>query len=976
MDELERLPDEVDALAIRTTRGPGDAPDVDPTMDTGPSLALTRSASMPTPVPLPDHHRDEDGRKVDEVQQQQQPPPPLRVKHELDEGDALLLMPSASTLTSISASPSPKHPKLPLDTRIGAVATAADEDEQQQQQLDEKKPLGLQLDDARTAAPLPVAQPALTPPMAADPMGSIAEPRAASKTSIGPSSATPKASPGAAAGAHPISNGTSSSAGSSSKRASSRSGQSRPSYTYSLWDYLREEVSATDFDSTQEIKWERVSNFMAVPFAVEKIMLFGMAVCLDSFLYTFTILPLRFGVAIYRLIRNYSLRAINPAAPHRYLNSSHKCDIIKLALVLTSCIILARFTDASKMYHSVRGQDVVKLSVIFNVLEIADRLCCSLGQDLLDSLFSRTTLARRRMPDGSTRQPFIRPAAYFFLALAYILAHTLVLLYQLVTLNVAINAFDNALLTLLLSNQFVEIKGSVFKKFEKENLFQLSCADIVERFQLGLMLFAIGTRNLIELSGGAPSPMSFARSTSASVSAAVSNAAANPASMLSPLPSSFTILPSLSLLETVLSPVLIVIASECLVDWLKHAFITKFNHFRPAVYGRFMDVLCSDLVVVDAWAPSSSGTASASSSKPPQRSSRASSERVEKGEPIKREEAQAATQSGNDSTSHQHQHHHHTHRRTEPGSTSTVPFPNELSSEKAPTVRRARKHTFVDQSPFVARRLGFAALPLACLIVRITQQILGMLSGDESDFDECIVRPGLGLRSGLRGGGASGLKGSPGASRLPGHSSGSPLGWFAWVLSGVRAGRNAGMDAIDAQRMGAALVDGAAHMVGFTVVFVIPWAFLVVLKLLLGMNLAAYAAHRHATAPSREREEALNARNRPPIGMGIEELAYEARVSALLDEHRDDYAEGWNVRGEAVLPPVNVRRSGVLTGAPGIGGAFTDSHHGAEGGTGGGSSAKSGGGGTSASSGGGKKEGKGESLMDVSRYTMVRSRIW
>jgi hypothetical protein len=54
--------------------------------------------------------------------------------------------------------------------------------------------------------------------------------------------------------------------------------------------------------------------------------------------------------------------------------------------------------------------------------------------------------------------------------------HTLVLFYSLVSLNVAINSYDNALLTLLLSNQFVEIKGAVFKKFEKENLFQMSCA--------------------------------------------------------------------------------------------------------------------------------------------------------------------------------------------------------------------------------------------------------------------------------------------------------------------------------------------------------------------------------------------------------------------------------------------------------------------------------------------------------------------
>lgn len=40
---------------------------------------------------------------------------------------------------------------------------------------------------------------------------------------------------------------------------------------FSLWDYLREELLATDFDSHQELKWERVSNFLAIPVAMEKV---------------------------------------------------------------------------------------------------------------------------------------------------------------------------------------------------------------------------------------------------------------------------------------------------------------------------------------------------------------------------------------------------------------------------------------------------------------------------------------------------------------------------------------------------------------------------------------------------------------------------------------------------------------------------------------------------------------------------------
>lgn len=43
-------------------------------------------------------------------------------------------------------------------------------------------------------------------------------------------------------------------------------------------------------------------------------------------------------------------------------------------------------------------------------------------------------------------------------------------------------------------------------------------------------------------------------------------------------------------------PVLFVVISEMGVDWLKHAFITKFNHIRASVYGRYADVLAKDVL--------------------------------------------------------------------------------------------------------------------------------------------------------------------------------------------------------------------------------------------------------------------------------------------------------------------------------------------------------------------------------------------
>lgn len=146
-----------------------------------------------------------------------------------------------------------------------------------------------------------------------------------------------------------------------------------------------------------------------------------------------------------------------------------------------------------------------------------------------------------------------------------------------ITLNVAVNSYSNALLTLIISVQFVEIKSTVFKKFEKESLFQLTCGDIVERFQLWLMLVIIASRNLVEV--GVWSLSGIDSGTGSGGGGGV-------------LPQSFIIFPEWT--GQIMGPFLLVLGSEMLVDWLKHAYITKFNNTRPAVYERFLDVLCKD----------------------------------------------------------------------------------------------------------------------------------------------------------------------------------------------------------------------------------------------------------------------------------------------------------------------------------------------------------------------------------------------
>lgn len=416
--------------------------------------------------------------------------------------------------------------------------------------------------------------------------------------------------------------------------------------------------AASDFPyESSRVKIERLLNFLFLPHQLEAVLWFGVLACLDAWLYTFTILPLRMIKSIYILGQswlNNLLREIRFVADYVYTGSQRvyhrrrtrgqsasaglsrtssqssiqqapsaklvsrpgkhhrrtksipsklqpddKADILKGCLIVATCYILLRL-DASRMYHWVRGQAAIKLYVIYNLLEVCDRLLSAIGQDVLECLFSREALERK--PDGHSK--VLRPLWLFALALAYSVLHSIALFYQVITLNVAVNSYSNALITLLMSNQFVEIKGTVFKKFERENLFQLTCADVVERFQLWHMLMIIASRNIVEtgiLNIGIPN-LSPPIASTTSTSGPNTTLAVPPISAASILPRSFMIVPTMlssvgSYVPTithVLGPFVIVLGSEMLIDWLKYAYINKFNNVRPVLYARFLDILAKD----------------------------------------------------------------------------------------------------------------------------------------------------------------------------------------------------------------------------------------------------------------------------------------------------------------------------------------------------------------------------------------------
>ncbi|KAM6401232.1 transmembrane anterior posterior transformation protein 1 homolog isoform 3-T3 [Pluvialis apricaria] len=278
----------------------------------------------------------------------------------------------------------------------------------------------------------------------------------------------------------------------------------------SLLRFISAELTRGYFLEHNEAKYterrERVYTCMRIPKELEKLMFFGIFLCLDAFLYVFTLLPLRVFLAMFRFITLpcYGLRS------HRGLTASDRR--------------------------------------LLQPAQVADRLFSSFGQDILDALYWTATEPKER------KRAHIGVIPHFFMAVLYVFLHAILIMVQATTLNVAFNSHNKSLLTIMMSNNFVEIKGSVFKKFEKNNLFQMSNSDIKERFTNYVLLLIVCLRNMEQFSW-------------------------NP-----------------DHLWVLFPDVCMVVASEIAVDIVKHAFITKFNDITADVYSEYRASLAFDLV--------------------------------------------------------------------------------------------------------------------------------------------------------------------------------------------------------------------------------------------------------------------------------------------------------------------------------------------------------------------------------------------
>ncbi|KAK6146708.1 hypothetical protein DH2020_020577 [Rehmannia glutinosa] len=210
---------------------------------------------------------------------------------------------------------------------------------------------------------------------------------------------------------------------------------------------------------------ERVyDTIFRLPWRCELIINFGFFVCLDSFLSLLTIMPTRIIMTFWRLLKTRQFK----------MPSSAELSDFGCFIVLVSGVTVLQQADISLIYHMIRGQGIIKLYVVYNVLE-------SYGVDCLPL---RGAHPRHIKEEGWLLfpDPKVRPT-------------------QAITLSTCIVAHNNALFAMLVSNNFAEIKSNVFKRYSKDNVQSLVYFDSVERFHISAFVLFVLAQNILEAEG-------------------------------------------------------------------------------------------------------------------------------------------------------------------------------------------------------------------------------------------------------------------------------------------------------------------------------------------------------------------------------------------------------------------------------------------------------------------------------------------
>ncbi|OIT20931.1 protein pollen defective in guidance 1 [Nicotiana attenuata] len=137
---------------------------------------------------------------------------------------------------------------------------------------------------------------------------------------------------------------------------------------------LRSTVARGDEKERQRV----YDTIFRLPWRCELLINVGFFVCFDSFLSLLTVMPTRIIMICWRFLKTRQFKKL----------SAVELSDIGCCVALASGAILLQQTDISLIYHMIRGQGTIKLYVVYNVLEVFDRLFQSFSGDVMQTLFN------------------------------------------------------------------------------------------------------------------------------------------------------------------------------------------------------------------------------------------------------------------------------------------------------------------------------------------------------------------------------------------------------------------------------------------------------------------------------------------------------------------------------------------------------------------------------------------------------------
>eukprot|EP01054_Gregarina_sp_Poly1_P003949 Gregarina_sp_Poly_1__3948@NODE_2188_length_2517_cov_17_510612_g1409_i0_p1_GENE_NODE_2188_length_2517_cov_17_510612_g1409_i0NODE_2188_length_2517_cov_17_510612_g1409_i0_p1_ORF_typecomplete_len492_score51_62DUF747/PF05346_11/8_7e02DUF747/PF05346_11/2_3e52_NODE_2188_length_2517_cov_17_510612_g1409_i08112286 len=175
------------------------------------------------------------------------------------------------------------------------------------------------------------------------------------------------------------------------------------------------------------------------------------------------------------------------------------CALIEFSVLIVTVLFFRMTIDVSVVYHFVRGQALLKLYVLYNMLEITERMWRSLEIDMLDDLrvlvdrWINKTIGEDPPPTNDAQEEPINSVGEnytlrflwrFALTILCVIIHTAMHLCRGLLLCIAMNSSESGMFLLLVSNNWGELKSTVFKKQTESSLWPIAAADVVERFQI------------------------------------------------------------------------------------------------------------------------------------------------------------------------------------------------------------------------------------------------------------------------------------------------------------------------------------------------------------------------------------------------------------------------------------------------------------------------------------------------------------